>query len=114
MTITNERRPGGGPGAAGSVVATRYQHTGAGDISHLTPAPVDLRQARSDGDLSWPLYYGPEPTLDHPLHPLSDWNAYGRPPAPPWGSYLDTTPLPKHPDGRGPFEVAMDAQEALS
>lgn len=67
-----------------------------------TPAPVD-------GGLA--MLHGP---LMHPDSAPAVWREYGRPPAPPWGSYLDTTPLPKHPDGRGPIAAAIDAQEALS
>lgn len=63
---------------------------------HLIPAPV------SDGLATW---CGP---LMHPDSPEAVWREYGRPPAPPWGSYLDTTPLPMHPDGRGPITVMHD------
>lgn len=63
---------------------------------HLTPARV------SDGLASW---CGP---LMHPDSPEALWREYGRPPAAPWGSYLDTTPLPMHPDRRGPIAVMHD------
>lgn len=63
------------------------------------PAPVD------GGVLAM---NGPMP---HPDSPAAIWREYGRPPAPPWGSYLDETPLPKHPDGRGPIAVMHDAIE---
>lgn len=55
------------------------------------------------------MLHGP---LMHPDSPPAIWREYGRPPAPPWGSYLDTTPLPRHRDRRGPFEVAMDTARA--
>ena len=64
-----------------------------------TPAPVD-------GGLE--MLHGP---LMDPDSAPAIWREYGRPPAPPWGSYLDTTPLPKHPDGRGPITVMHAALE---
>jgi hypothetical protein len=64
-----------------------------------TPAPVD----GGIGMLHGPLM---DPDSDPAI-----WREYGRPPAPPWGSYLDTTPLPKHPDGRGPITVMHAALE---
>lgn len=67
-----------------------------------TPAPVDMRE---DGV----IVLGPLPPIDHPGHPVSDWNLYGRPPAAPWGSYLDTSLLPLPPGGKGPLGYAMDA-----
>lgn len=48
---------------------------------------------------------GPMPPSDHPYWV---WREYHRPPAPPWGSYLDETPLPLPPGGGGPFSHAMD------
>ncbi|TDP78324.1 hypothetical protein DEU31_1775 [Brachybacterium sp. AG952] len=83
-----------------SVVATHPQDTGTTRFSHLrdhtTPAPVD----GGIGMLHGPLM---DPDSDPAI-----WREYGRPPAPPWGSYLDETPLPMHPDRRGPVAVAMD------
>lgn len=89
-----QNRPGGGSGAAQSVVATRDQDTGAmahwcGGVDFTRPAPVD---AREDGLTRFD--FEPLPTEDHPLHPLSDWNLYRRPPVQLWGSYLDLTPIP--------------------
>ena len=54
------------------------------------------------------IVFGPMPPAPHPLHPLSDWNLYGRPDPAPWGSYMDTRPIPPHPDGRGPITVMHD------
>lgn len=48
---------------------------------------------------------GPMPPSDHSYW---HWLEYHRPPAPPWGSYLDTTPLPLPRGGGGPFSYAMD------
>lgn len=66
------------------------------------PWPADV-----DGGLS--RLELPLPPEDHYLHPFSDFNLYGRPPVPPWGSYLDRTPLPKHPDGRSALDCMWDA-----
>lgn len=55
----------------------------------------------SDGSRLGPV---PPPGHDYWL-----WVEYGRPQEPPWGSYLDATPLPKHPDRRGPLAYALDA-----
>lgn len=67
------------------------------------PAPVD---AREDGLRRWD--FGPVPPLDHPRHPTSDWHLYDCPEPGPWGSYLDTEPLPLPPGGGGPIAYAMD------
>lgn len=102
MRRANENRPRKAAGAVSrSVVATHHQDTAGTSTAHLIPAPVDLNAIPL-------LVMGPMPTEDSPFHPHSDWNLYDRPPAPPWGSYLDTTPLPKHPDGRGPITVMHD------
>lgn len=63
---------------------------------NMVPAPVD------GGVLAM---NGPMP---HPDSPAAIWREYGRPPAPPWGSYLDETPLPMPPGGRGPITVMHD------
>lgn len=98
----NESRPRMGTGAASeSVVTTQHQDTAGVSTSHLIPAPV------SDGLASW---QGP---LMHPDSPEAVWREYGRPPAPPWGSYLDETPLPMPPDRRGPITVMHDALAVL-
>lgn len=76
-----------------------HSHLSDGD----TPAPVD---GRVDG--LWTFDYAPMPPVDHPMHPLSDWNLYGRPEPAPWGSYMDTRPLPLPRNGRGPIAYAMD------
>lgn len=60
------------------------------------PAPVD-------GGLA--MLCGP---AMHPDSAPAIWREYHRPPAPPWGSYLDTTPLPLPPGGGGPMASAMD------
>ncbi|WP_158239404.1 hypothetical protein [Brachybacterium sp. UMB0905] len=69
----------------------------------MTPAPVDYRD--DDPRL---LELGPAVPVDHPGHPCSDWNLYGRPAPAPWGSYMDTTPLPLPRDRRGPIATALD------
>lgn len=70
--------------------------------NRTVPASVDL------ADDHRPLVMGPEPPADHPCHPFSDWSLYGRPEPSPWGSYMDTTPLPMARDGRGPITVMHD------
>lgn len=94
MTVAphRESRPGQATGTASDFRRTRTPDT-------TVPAPVD-------GGLA--MLHGP---LMHPDSAPAIWREYGRPPAPPWGSYLDTTPLPRHRDRRGPFEVAMDAAQ---
>jgi hypothetical protein len=89
-------------------MSRRYQLEGA----EAVPAPVDLRDAR-DELMDRHLAYGPQTPAQHPLHPVSDWNLYGRPEPAPWGSYLDTRPLPLPRDRRGPIAVAMDAAQVL-
>lgn len=67
--------------------------------ANLVPAPVD-------GGLA--MLHGP---LMHPDSAPAIWREYGRPEPMPWGSYLDETPLPVHPDGRGPIAVMHDMIE---
>lgn len=97
--LEQQRRPGGGPGAARSAVAARKaQSSRARHDLHQTPAPVD-------GGLA--MLHGP---LMDPDSPPAIWREYGKPPAAPWGSYLDTRPLPKHPDGmRGMARVYAES-----
>lgn len=76
------------------------------------PAPVNLFELRDDLTDRF-IVFGPMPPVTHPRHPLSDWNLYGRPEPAPWGSYMDTTPLPMARDGRGPITVMHDTIEAL-
>lgn len=98
--LEQQRRPGGGPGAARSAVAARKaQSSRARHDLHQTPAPVD-------GGLA--MLHGP---LMDPDSPPAIWREYGKPPAAPWGSYLDTSPLPVHSDGRGPITVMHDMIE---
>lgn len=49
---------------------------------------------------------GPVPPPGHEYH---RWNDNGRPPAAPWGSYLDETPLPRHPGRNRPLSAIYAA-----
>lgn len=63
---------------------------------HDTPAPVDGGLEAMCG-----------PAMD-PDSPEAIWREYDRPEPGPWGSYLDTSPLPRHPDRRGPIACMVD------
>lgn len=63
---------------------------------HQVTAPVDGGLHRLEGPLM------------HPDAPYAVWREYDRPAPGPWGSYLDVSPLPRHPDRRGPIACAVD------
>lgn len=103
MTITEKSpRPAFSREKAPRAAARQHTQHIRDMAERQTPAPVD-------GGLA--MLHGP---LMHPDSAPAVWREYGKPPAAPWGSYLDERPLPRHPDGRGPFETAIDAQEAHS